>query len=408
MKISVLIGITALLITLGCNTVTPLKQAPTEGEETSTNATATVEMQGAVGDQPSVEGQFSGEEQPYIQPQEVPQTPGRVAAQPAECASEVQYQAAPFGDEASWKAYQAHIDRDISTLNDFWMRVYPDLAGGAAYPGVCHVVEYEPQSAPYLAECNLDEQTATQNAFYCSTVNAVMWDGPNFYHPIYQELGDAAVTFITAHEFGHSAQSLSGQSPRRSLNTELQADCYAGAYLQYMNAQGLMSEGDAEEVIAIVFAVGQSRVGTRWLARTHGTPVQREIALRRGFTQGVAGCQADFSDQEGTSQTTIHIEEDTTATQLELLRREIREVYESLLVHVSNLRRSLSEQQLFHTIFQQSPEDHTGNYENRPDRTNRPELNRELTPPDDQLHIFRIFKEALIDTRMNDQIRRLR
>lgn len=297
MKTRLLVALTTLLAALACNASALPERVATANQGVFASVTATIEGQVNSGEPPGGDAPASEGEPSGVQAEAAPEIPG--SAQTTECITGVQYQAEPFGDEATWAAYQAHIDRDVSTLNAFWAGAYPELAGGAAYPGVCSVVEYDPQSAPYLAECGLDEQTAAQNAFYCSTVNAVMWDGPNFYHPIYQELGDAAVTFITAHEFGHAAQFLSGQVPRRSVNTELQADCFAGAYLQYMNEQGLMSEGDAEEVIAIVYAVGQSRVGTRWLERTHGTPVQREIAMRRGFTQGVAGCQADFEELTG-------------------------------------------------------------------------------------------------------------
>lgn len=220
---------------------------------------------------------------------------GELSAQPNSCPSGVQFLAGSFGTEAQWVSYQGVLQRDVATLTEFWQAHYSVIGGDGSFPGVCNVVEYEPQSAPYLNECGLDSETASQNAFYCPGANAVMWDGPGFYHPIYTELGDAALTFITAHEFGHAAQVQSGTLPDTSVNAELQADCYAGAYLQYASQQGQISRDDADEVVRIVLMVGQSRIGSTWQTRTHGTSLQRQLVVKRGFTEGVEGCiNVDF------------------------------------------------------------------------------------------------------------------
>lgn len=188
--------------------------------------------------------------------------------------------------------YVDSIVSDVLLIEAFWQETYPQQ-WGQAFTSPC-VVEYAPASVPYQNTCGITPEMATQNAWYCSTAHAVLWDGPTFYHPLYNDLGDKSVTFITAHEYGHAAQFLSGQIPARSVNRELQADCYAGAYLRYAVDQGAIQQDDFQEIVTIVAAVGQSRVGTRWFERTHGTAVQRQRALRLGYDSGVAGCQFDF------------------------------------------------------------------------------------------------------------------
>ncbi len=212
-----------------------------------------------------------------------------VAAQEASCNETVQFLAPPPDDSSWWAQYQADITGQVTSIRSFWAATFPQT-----WTNDPCTIEYVADSVPYQDVCGITPETAASNAFYCSTAHVVMWDGPTFFQPIYQELGDKAVLFIIAHEYGHAAQFTSGQIPARSVNLELQADCYAGAYLQYAEAQGLMSEGDAREVIAIVAAVGQSRVGSTWFTRTHGTAAQREAALLRGYRTGVTGCQVDF------------------------------------------------------------------------------------------------------------------
>lgn len=235
--------------------------------------------------EPSSEADFTQPESAFV---------AEAAPSSSGCSVGVDYQTLPFNDLDLWSVYQANVNADYDRINVFWQQTYPSQFGGS-FPGVCHTVEYVPDNVPFQDVCGITPELAQSNAFYCSTANAVMWDGPTFYHQIYQDLGSASLTFITAHEYGHAAQILSGTMPVRSVNAELQADCYAGAYLGFAAEQGLLSADDARDVILIVAAVGQSRFGTTWLTRSHGTTLQREAATLRGFEEGVAGCQVDFS-----------------------------------------------------------------------------------------------------------------
>lgn len=213
-----------------------------------------------------------------------------------ECAPGMTYAASPAADPAWWAEYTASVERDVASVTTYWSSMYPQLFDGA-FPGLCATIEYELQSVPFAETCGLTADTARANAFYCIPANAVMWDGVNFFHPIYQNFGDKAITYIIAHEYGHAAQFLSGTVPPgvRTVSTELQADCYAGAYLAYAESQGYLSPGEGREVVSIAIAVGQSRIGTSWLERTHGTSAQRTAALNRGFEQGAQSCgQVDF------------------------------------------------------------------------------------------------------------------
>lgn len=189
--------------------------------------------------------------------------------------------------------YTDDVTNDVASITAYWEQTYPGIYGGE-FPGLCATVEYTVPDIPFAETCGLTPDIASQNAFYCIPAETVMWDGPNFFHPIYESYGDKAITYIIAHEYGHAAQFLSGSYPPgpRTVNIEIQADCLAGAYLQYEVNNGLMSEDEAREVIIIAAQFGQSRLGTRWIDRSHGTSAQRLGALNTGFDGGAAVCLA--------------------------------------------------------------------------------------------------------------------
>lgn len=233
------------------------------------------------------------------------------------CAPGVTYAGAAASGSDWWAEYTQAINSDVASVTAYWAATYPQLFG-ATFPGTCATVEYEPSTVPYAQTCNLTTETATANAFYCIPANVVMWDGPNFFHPVYEQFGDKANTYIIAHEYGHAAQFLSGNVPPgvRTVATELQADCYAGAYLAYAEAQGELMPGEGREVLSIAIAVGQSRIGTRWLQRTHGTSAQRTTALVYGFEQGAAACQ-QVNDFDALRERATEFEPGTAREQLE-------------------------------------------------------------------------------------------
>ncbi|MEM6528248.1 MAG: neutral zinc metallopeptidase [Chloroflexota bacterium] len=208
----------------------------------------------------------------------------------ADCTETVTYLTNPAPE---WDAYRARLNADVTGLDAFWAEAYPQQFGGT-FTTPC-VYEYIPAEVPFQQTCGVTPEIATSNAFYCVPEHVVMWDGPTFFQPLYLELGDAALTFIVAHEYGHAAQFLSGEIPARSVNREFQADCYAGAYLQYAEEQGIITEEDYREIVAVVAFVGQSRIGSTWFTRTHPTALQREAAMFTGYQNGVAGCQVDFA-----------------------------------------------------------------------------------------------------------------
>jgi uncharacterized protein len=101
-------------------------------------------------------------------------------------------------------------------------------------------------------------------------------------------VGDFAVAYIVAHEYGHQIQDELGLFQRygQQLPTvafELQADCYAGAWANSAYQEDRLDDGDVQEALDAALAVGDFDSAN---PGHHGTPEQRREAWLGGFESG--------------------------------------------------------------------------------------------------------------------------
>jgi predicted metalloprotease len=113
--------------------------------------------------------------------------------------------------------------------------------------------------------------------------------------------GDFAQAYVIAHEVGHHIQNLlgtmdkvnaAGNSNQMSVRLELQADCYAGVWGNYVQKKGLLEVGDVEEAMKAASAVGDDSIQKRAQGYvvpesfTHGSAQQRMSWFTKGFQSG--------------------------------------------------------------------------------------------------------------------------
>jgi predicted metalloprotease len=98
-------------------------------------------------------------------------------------------------------------------------------------------------------------------------------------------MGDFAVAYVVAHEYGHQVQDELGVFDRNvpTMNTELQADCYAGNWAKSAYDENRLDDGDIQEALDAALAVGDFDTSS---PGHHGTPEQREQAWTTGFEAG--------------------------------------------------------------------------------------------------------------------------
>ncbi|MFS0866172.1 neutral zinc metallopeptidase [Microbacterium sp. 179-B 1A2 NHS] len=171
----------------------------------------------------------------------------------------------------------------------------------------------------------VEQQTSTacgtaSNAtgpFYCPPEETVYVD-PTFWTIIREQLGaeagDLAQLYVLAHEYGHHVQQLRGtfeEHPREgtgedsnAVRTELQADCFAGAWVadaaeqEDRNGVPYLQEPTQQQIddaLAAAAAVGDDHIQSQsgrvnpesW---THGSSEQRQRWFMNGYRGGVNDC----------------------------------------------------------------------------------------------------------------------
>jgi uncharacterized protein len=168
-------------------------------------------------------------------------------------------------------------------LDTFWTEVFKE--SGVRYRPPA---DFLPYTRPVQTACG---PAVLNNAFYCPRAHGIYYDY-NFLQDQLNDDGDFAPVTILAHEWGHLVQGnlnlLTGQF--YTIQTELQADCFAGAWAKHAADRGLLEEGDLEEGANSLFKAGDD-IDLPWFdPGAHGQPEQRVEAFTIGFEQGVDGC----------------------------------------------------------------------------------------------------------------------
>ncbi len=151
--------------------------------------------------------------------------------------------------------------------------------------------------------------------FYCPADQLVYLD-LTFLQSLETQLigatSDLAEQYIVAHEYGHHVQNVlgtnaqvqqaqqndPGRANQYSVALELQADCYAGAWVGDAAARGLLESPDEiTEALDAAAGVGDDRIQQKTQGRideeswTHGSAEQRMAWFNRGFnTQDPRQC----------------------------------------------------------------------------------------------------------------------
>jgi uncharacterized protein len=162
-------------------------------------------------------------------------------------------------------------------INNFWQQAFNSTGRVYAAPAL----------VPYTGQINTRCGVAQpNNAFYCPAAHAIYYDY-NFINRSYSNVGDYAAVGIIAHEWGHVVQAHLGISRGNSfsIQMELQADCFMGAYTKYAERTGKLEPGDLDEAGEDLFKSGDPK-GMPWFAsQAHGSPLKRVSAFLDGYAE---------------------------------------------------------------------------------------------------------------------------
>ncbi len=183
----------------------------------------------------------------------------------------------------------------LRDIDRYWTRTFQQA--GLPEPRVGY--EWIPPGGRSFTSCGTVARD--MSAFYCPA-DDVIYVGQQFAAALFRgvlrglpgesagygrAVGDFAVAYVLAHEYGHNLQQELGVFDNTASDTarpfELQADCMAGSWAFSVYEEGLLQPGDLEEATNAALAVGDFDRGGE---QHHGTPEERRDALLAGFDSG--------------------------------------------------------------------------------------------------------------------------
>lgn len=182
------------------------------------------------------------------------------------------------------ETFDEEVEAVAGLLERFWSDAF--AAGGVRYPPLGG---FGPYAAGDGTTC-AGRPIPSENALYCSAGDFVAYDDA-WLRLLYQDIGDGALYVVLPHEWGHAAQARLGSTFSLGVERELQADCYAGAFVAWVLDTGAVveEEGDAEEMFANLAAVADP-TDEWWRPDAHGAVERRQAAFARGVDEGVGAC----------------------------------------------------------------------------------------------------------------------
>jgi predicted metalloprotease len=190
------------------------------------------------------------------------------------------------------------LDDVLAGVDTYWRET--DAAAGRPAPSVRHnwVVPGAKIDTGCGAQatdtaafyCPADDTIYVSQVFASSLYNGVLKSLPGEKAGFGRAIGDFAVAFVIAHEYGHNVQNESGAlaGHKRALPTELNADCLAGTWARWAFAHGRLDAADTQEGLDAALAVGDFDVLS---PQHHGTPQERRDALQTGLnSDSPSGC----------------------------------------------------------------------------------------------------------------------
>ncbi|MGI5178079.1 neutral zinc metallopeptidase [Dactylosporangium sp. CA-152071] len=163
------------------------------------------------------------------------------------------------------------------------------------------IVGFKPVSriVPYRIDGEVmcgSQPIPTQNAAYCPIGDFIAYD-VNWSEEVYKDLGDAFVFYLLGHEYGHAIQQRLGIEYAFTIYQELQADCFAGAYIGDSIKVGdfTLEDGDLDELRNGLLFVADPDDEPWFQEGAHGSAAQRTGAFFDGYEQSLEACDMPSS-----------------------------------------------------------------------------------------------------------------
>lgn len=192
------------------------------------------------------------------------------------------------------------VQASIHDIEAFWKEMYATTYGGAfeTLRGGYH--PYGPDMPLPPCEGVLSYEDIAENAFYCPSDDLIAWDDVALFPELERQFGPFTIGLVLAHEFAHAVQARAGVLGRHdTIATELQADCYTGAWAAWLadgNSDSFtVTEDQLDSSVAGMIAIRDIPGTGADDPSAHGSGFDRIGSFQDGFQDGTAGCR-DYPD----------------------------------------------------------------------------------------------------------------
>lgn len=198
--------------------------------------------------------------------------------------------------------YRETLSDAIADIQVYWADEFPNLYGRRYQPiPESRIIAAQPGvRLPKCQGITLTYDDAQDNAFYCYRSNFIAYDDVGLFPRLNRDFGRMAVALVLAHEWGHAIEDRAGNAGQPTILKELQADCFAGAWLARVangDAEKIKLEGGNLDAALAAMLNFRDPVGTAADEEgAHGSGFDRANAFQVGFDGGAEACEPFYDE----------------------------------------------------------------------------------------------------------------
>lgn len=187
----------------------------------------------------------------------------------------------------------------LADLEAYWEDTITELYGVRFEPLRGGYVPFGPTTPlPRCGQEQLRYEQVAENALYCPAADLIAWDRTTLIPDLQQRFGTLTVGMVMAHEFAHAVQNRA-MTEGATVVLELQADCFAGAWVDDVDdriATFSTDDGALDQAIAGLLELRDTVGVPGYDQMAHGSGFDRVGAFQDGFEQGPSACAAYEDD----------------------------------------------------------------------------------------------------------------
>src|SRR5262245_61447405 len=220
---------------------------------------------------------------------------------------------APAGRTQPSGQGQDVITAAVADIQDYWHETLPSVYGidyKPIPPG--RVRDYDKHSVPStFSECaRSSDHPYDVNASYCPLDDTVTYDTGTLFPVLTKLFGQYAPALVLGHEWGHAIQARTltpdQLDSRSSISIETQADCFAGAWVAWVedghSKRFKFGASVLEKALAGLMVVRDPLGDDPTNDQAHGNGFDRTNAFQLGVEGGAARCKAWDTDPPRTTE----------------------------------------------------------------------------------------------------------